>query len=286
MRKWALLLLTFWLAGCAPAAPVSSTAVAATAVATPPPTFLPLITHTPAPPPVYGYRVVNRYPHDANAFTQGLVWHEGVVYEGTGLSREYGGISTLRRVDLETGEVQQMITLPDQYFGEGIVVWQDTIIQLTWRNRVGFVYDRESFALLRKFNYDSEGWGITHDGERLIVSDGTDTLYFWDPETLLEIGRVAVYDLDGPITRLNELEYINGEVWANVWLTDRIARIDPQNGRVTAWVDLSGLLDGVSLPRPPDVLNGIMFDATNGRLFVTGKYWPLLFEIEIKDDKP
>lgn len=286
MRKWFLLLLTFWLAACAPAATVSSTAVAATAVATPSPTFLPLITHMPAPPPVYGYRVINRYPHDPNAFTQGLVWHEGVVYEGTGLSREYGGVSTLRRVELETGEVQQMITLPDQYFGEGIVLWQDTIIQLTWRNRVGFVYDRQSFDLLREFNYATEGWGITHDGARLIVSDGTDTLYFWDPETLLEIGRVAVYDLDGPVTRLNELEYINGEVWANVWLTDRIARIDPQNGRVTAWVDLSGLLDGVLLPRPPDVLNGIMFDAANGRLFVTGKYWPLLFEIEIENDHP
>lgn len=286
MRVWFLLLLTFWLGACAPAATDSATAVAATAVATPSPTFLPLITHTPAPPPVYGYRVVNSYPHDPNAFTQGLVWHEGMVYEGTGLSREYGGVSTLRRVELETGEVQQMITLPDQYFGEGIVVWGETIIQLTWRNRVGFVYDRQSFELLREFSYPTEGWGITHDGERLIVSDGTNTLYFWDPETLLEIGRVSVYDLDRPVTRLNELEYINGEVWANVWLTDRIARIDPQSGRVTAWVDLSGLLDGVPLTRPADVLNGIMFDAANGRLFVTGKYWPLLFEIEVENDEP
>ncbi len=278
---WFLLLLMFWLVACAPAVTGP-----ATAVATSSPTFLPLITHTPAPPPVYGYRVINSYPHDPNAFTQGLVWHEGVVYEGTGLNRQYGGVSTLRRVDLGTGEVLQMITLPDQYFGEGIVVWGETIIQLTWRNRVGFVYDRHSFELLREFSYPTEGWGITHDGERLIVSDGTNTLYFWDPETLLEIGRVSVYDLDRPVTRLNELEYMNGEVWANVWLTNRIARIDPQSGRVMAWVDLSGLLDGVSLTRPPDVLNGIMFDAANGRIFVTGKYWPLLFEIEVENDKP
>lgn len=245
------------------------------------PVFLPLITSTPAPPTIYTYRIVNIYPHDPNAFTQGLVWDNGVVYEGTGLNRDYGGISTLRRVDLETGDVLQMITLPDQYFGEGIVVWEDTIIQLTWRNNVGFVYDKTSFALLREFNYPTEGWGITHDGERLIMSDGSDTLYFWDPQTLAEIGRVAVLDDDGPVVRLNELEYVDGEVWANVWQTDRLARIDPASGRVTGWVDLTGLLNNVALPRPPDVLNGIMVDAENGRLFVTGKFWPALFEIEV-----
>ncbi len=254
------------------------------AVATPNPIFIPILTSTPGPPANYTYRIINIYPHDPEAFTQGMVWDRGTVFEGTGLNNTYGGISTLRRVDLETGQVLQSINLPEEYFGEGIVVWEDTIIQLTWQNNVGFVYDKTSFELLREFSYPTEGWGITHDGEKLIVSDGTSNLYFWDPETLAEIGRVAVHD-NGPVHRLNELEYINGEVWANVWLTDLIVRIDPADGHVTGWIDLSGLLDNVELPRPPDVLNGIMYDAENGRLFVTGKFWPALFEIEVEPIK-
>ncbi|MCA9933229.1 MAG: glutaminyl-peptide cyclotransferase, partial [Anaerolineales bacterium] len=249
---------------------------------TPTPVVLPMATVRGDTAVQYTYRVINSYPHDPTAFTQGLVWDDGTVYEGTGLSRNYGGISTLRRVDLESGDVLQSINLPDQYFGEGIVVWDERIIQLTWQSHVGFIYDKTSFELLEEFSYPTEGWGITHDGEKLIMSDGTDTLYFWNPETLEEIGRVQVHDENGPVVRLNELEYINGEVWANVWQTDRIARIDPADGRVTGWVDLTGLLSPAQRLNHVDVLNGIMVDAGNGRLFVTGKYWPLLFEIEVE----
>ena len=236
---------------------------------------------SPAPPvsnvtPVYSYNVVNTYPHDRDAFTQGLVFEDGVLYEGTGLGRH----SSLRRVDLETGEVQQIYELP-RFFGEGIAVYGDNIIQLTYEAHVGFVYDRDSFELLEEFNYSTQGWGITTDGERLIMSDGSATLYFWDPETFEEIGRVEVYDCDGPVKRLNELEYIHGEVYANVWQTDRIARIDPGTGQVVGWIDLSGLLTAEDRSVPVDVLNGIAYDEKNDRLFVTGKLWPKLFEIEL-----
>jgi glutamine cyclotransferase len=232
-------------------------------------------------PVTYTYRVVNTYPHDPEAFTQGLVWEDGVLYEGTGLY----GRSSLRRVELETGVVQQQIALADDYFGEGITLFDGRIIQLTWRSGVGFVYDPETFAQIETFTYPTEGWGVTHDGRRLIVSDGAPTLYFWDPETFQEIGRVPVAGPEGPVARLNELEYIDGEVWANVWLTDRIARIDPLTGQVAGWIDLSGLLSEEEqnrLSNPSDaVLNGIAYDAENGRIFVTGKLWPKLFEIEV-----
>lgn len=227
--------------------------------------------------PVYGYRVINQYPHDPAAFTQGLVWLEGEFYEGTGRHGE----SSLRRVVPETGEILQMTAVPDQYFGEGIVVWEDKIIQITWKEQTAFVYDRETFEKVGEFNYDTEGWGITHDGRQLIMSDGTNTLTFRDPETFAEVGQVQVFDGDIAITRLNELEYVDGEVWANVWQTDRIARIDPATGQVLGWIDLTGLLDQATLTQPADVLNGIAYDAVNGRLFVTGKLWPSLFEIEI-----
>ncbi len=222
--------------------------------------------------PVYSYRVVQAYPHDAAAFTQGLVYTDGVLYEGTGL---YGG-SSLRRVDLESGTVLQQHDLPSQYFGEGIVVLSDTIVQLTWREHVAFVYRRETFSPTATFGYATEGWGLTDDGQRLIMSDGTSWLYFRDRETFSETGRIQVVGDQGPVVRLNELEYIAGEVYANVWLTDRIARIDPATGQVTAWIDLAGL-------RPPgaDVLNGIAHDADGDRLFVTGKLWPYLYEIEL-----
>ena len=240
-------------------------------------TPLPTATPTALPLPIqYGYRVLQTYPHDPDAFTQGLVWDEGVVYEGTGLN----GRSSLRRVDLETGEVLQMISLDDLYFGEGITVFGDRIIQLTWRSRVGFVYDKESLEQLNAFGYEHEGWGITHDGERLIVSDGTPILYFWDPDTLTEIGRVQVRDGAQPVARLNELEYVNGEIWANVWLTPRIARIDPATGLVTGWIDLTGLPRPEEITQPIDVLNGIMV-GDNGRIFITGKLWPTLYEIEL-----
>jgi len=227
--------------------------------------------------PVYSYNVVNTYPHDRSAFTQGLVFEDGVLYEGTGLN----GHSTLRRVELETGEVLQIHELPAQFFGEGVTVYENDIIQLTWQSHVGFVYDRDSFELLQEFNYSTQGWGITHDGERLIMSDGTATLYFLDPETFEEIGRVGVYDNDGSVNRLNELEYVQGEIYANVWQTNCIARIDSQTGQVVGWIELKGLLTPEDRGEPVDVLNGIAYDAENARLFVTGKLWPKLFEIEL-----
>jgi glutamine cyclotransferase len=227
--------------------------------------------------PVYSYDIVNTYPHDPDAFTQGLVFEDGFLYEGTGLL----GRSTLRRVELETGAILQIRGLPDQFFGEGITVYGDKIIQLTWQSNVGFVYDKNSFDLLQQFNYSTEGWGITHDGERLIMSDGTSKLHFLDPQTFEEIGQLAVFDDNGPVTRLNELEYVQGEIYANVWQTDRIARISPATGRVVGWIDLEGILTAEDRSEPVDVLNGIAYDADTDRLFVTGKLWPKLFEIDL-----
>jgi glutamine cyclotransferase len=227
--------------------------------------------------PVYTYNVVNTYPHDRDAFTQGLVFEDGVLYEGTGRF----GQSTLRRVELETGVVLQIRDLSDQFFGEGIAIYEDKIIQLTWQSNIGFVYDKDSFELLQEFNYSTEGWGITHDGERLIMSDGTSTLHFLDPQTFEEIGQLEVFDNDGPVTRLNELEYVQVEIYANVWQTNRIARIAPETGRVIGWVELGGLLTTEDRSEPVDVLNGIAYDAKTDRLFVTGKLWPKLFEIEL-----
>jgi len=229
------------------------------------------------PVPVYTYRIVNTYPHDRGAFTQGLVFTEGVLYEGTGGL----GVSSLRRVELETGHVLQLRRLPVHLFGEGVTILDDRVYQLTWKNHIGFVYDKDSFSLLQDFSYPTQGWGLTHDGQRLIMSDGTSILHFLDPDTLEETGQVEVYDNEGPVTRLNELEYVRGEIFANVWTTDRIARIDPQTGRVTGWINLAGLLSEQDRSQPVDVLNGIAYDAENYRLFVTGKWWPKLFEIEL-----
>jgi len=227
--------------------------------------------------PVYTYNVVKTYPHDRNAFTQGLVFEDGVLYEGTGGF----GNSTLRRVELETGDVLQIRELSAQFFGEGITIYKDKIIQLTWKSNIGFVYDKNSFELLQEFNYSTEGWGITNDGTRLIMSDGTSTLHFLNPQTFEEIGQLGVFDNDGPVTRLNELEYVQGEIYANVWQTNRIARIAPETGRVIGWVELGGLLTTEDRSEPVDVLNGIAYDAKTDRLFVTGKLWPKLFEIEL-----
>jgi len=226
---------------------------------------------------IYTYNVVNTYPHDRTAFTQGLVFEDDVLYEGTG---QYGH-STLRRVELETGDVLQIRELSDQFFGEGITIYGDEVIQITWQSNVGFVYDKNSFELLQQFNYATEGWGITHDGTRLIMSDGTSTLHFLDPQTFEEIGQLEVFDNDGPVTKLNELEYIQGEIYANVWQTDWVARIAPETGQVVGWVELGGLLTAEDLSEPVDVLNGIAYDAKTDRLFVTGKLWPKLFEIEL-----
>ena len=227
--------------------------------------------------PVYTYNITNTYPHDRDAFTQGLVFEDGVLYEGTGLYAQ----STLRRVELETGDILQIRELSDEFFGEGITTYGDEIIQLTWKSNVGFVYEKDSFELLQEFNYSTEGWGITHNGTCLIMSDGTSTLHFLDPQTFEEIGQLEVFANDDPVTRLNELEYVQGEIYANVWQTDRIARISPATGRVVGWIDLEGILTTEDRSEPVDVLNGIAYDADTDRLFVTGKLWPKLFEIDL-----
>jgi len=221
--------------------------------------------------------VVHVYPHDPEAFTQGLVYLDGLLYEGTGLN----GQSTLRRVDLETGEVLDSRSLPDQFFGEGIAIIDDRIFQLTWLSNVGFIYDLMSFEQIDSFGYPTQGWGLTYDGTHLIMSDGTPTLHFMDPETLEDVRTLQVLDQGTPVHRLNELEYIDGVVYANVWKTDRIARIDPESGEVIDWIDLSGLLAHGDAADRVDVLNGIAYDAVLDRLFVTGKLWPNLFEIEV-----
>jgi len=224
----------------------------------------------------YTYEVVKVYPHDQSAFTEGLVIEKGVLYESTGL---YGN-STLRRVDLETGNVLQSYALPAELFGEGITVFGDRIIQLTWQDQKGFVYDKHSFDLLREFSYSTEGWGITNDGSQLIMSDGTANLYFLDPETFQKVGQVEVRDGNASVTNLNELEYINGEVYANIWLTDKIAIINPQTGQVNGWIDLTGIYNQANRD-PNSVLNGIAYDAEGDRLFVTGKMWSQLFQIKV-----
>ena len=226
--------------------------------------------------PVYGYSVVRSYPHDPTAFTQGLQYLDGFLYEGTGQN----GQSSIRRVRLETGEVLQHRPLPEQHFGEGIVVFNDELIQLTWQSELAFVYDRATFAPKRTFRYDGEGWGLTSDGRNLLMSDGSDRLRVLEPATFRERGRIAVTAGGVPVPNLNELEYVKGEIFANVWQTEYVARIDPANGKVTGWIDLRGLLP----PRDRatvDVLNGIAYDAAGDRLFVTGKWWPRLFEIRI-----
>jgi glutamine cyclotransferase len=264
----------------------ATTAIAPAPTATRP---TPIPTRAPSPPPptaappsvpgvpAYTYAVVHVYPHDRGAFTEGLVFQDGVFYESTGLR----GSSSLRRVALESGEILQFRALSPQFFGEGIALWGPKIVQLTWQSHIGFVYDKDSFELLSTFHDPTEGWGLTQDGSRLIMSDGTATLHFLDPESLAETGEIDVYDDRGPVVNLNELEYVKGEIYANVWQTDRIARIDPQTGQVTGWIDLTGLLSAEDQNPPVDVLNGIAYDAENDRLFVTGKLWPKLFEIEL-----
>jgi len=226
--------------------------------------------------PVHGYQLVKSYPHDRQAFTQGLVYLDGFLYEGTGLH----GQSGIRKVRLENGEVVQHRPLDKQYFGEGIAVWGRTIVQLTWQSEIGFVYDLASFEPVKTFGYTGEGWGLTHDGTRLIMSDGTPTLRFLDPGSFEETGRLTVRDGGVPVDDLNELEWVKGEIYANVWQRERLARINPKTGRVTGWVDLTGLLSPIER-MGTDVMNGIAYDEKGDRLFVTGKLWPRLFEIRV-----
>jgi glutaminyl-peptide cyclotransferase len=234
-----------------------------------------------APVPEYTYRVVHIYPHDPGAFTQGLEYRAGVLYEGTGLE----GRSTLRKVKLETGEVLQQVPVASRFFGEGITVLNQQIVQLTYKTQTGFVYDQGGFRQLRTFTYQGEGWGLTNDGKQIYMSDGSAQIRRWDPQTLRELGRITVRDGQQPITYLNELEYIKGEIYANIWQTHRIARISPSDGRVTGWIDLSGLLTRDEEGQV-DVLNGIAYDEMGDRLFVTGKLWPKLFEIKIVPKPP
>ena len=229
-------------------------------------------------PKLYTYRVVNVYPHDQDAFTQGLIVRDGKFLEGTGQE----GQSNLRRVEIETGKVLESHPLDAQYFGEGITELNGKVYQLTWKNGTGFIYDAATLAPQGQFQYNTEGWGITHDGQRLIVSDGSPTIQFWDPATLQQTGGVYVSLFGLPISQINELEYFDDAIWANIWQTNLVVRIDPKTGQVTGVVDFAGLLDYAPPgQKPTDVLNGIAYDEATGRIFVTGKWWPAVFEIEL-----
>ena len=227
--------------------------------------------------PEYTFKVIHIFPHDAAAFTQGLFYNDGFLYEGTGLN----GRSSLRKVRLETGEVLAKVDLPGEFFGEGIALLRNEIVQLTWRSQTGFVYDAGNFRLLRRFTYPGEGWGLTTDGVDFFMSDGTAEIRVLSGSTLREKRRFKVHDGGAPVTQLNELEFVDGEMFANVWQTDRIARISPRTGKVVGWIDLTGLLSSVYKLGDGAVLNGIAYDAAKKRLFVTGKLWPSVFEIQL-----
>lgn len=223
------------------------------------------------------YQVIHTYPHDTQAFTQGLIYIDGHLYESTGLN----GKSSLREEDLETGSILQFQDVPSKYFAEGLTNWGNTLIQLTWQDHVVLVYDRANLHFLRSIPHSGEGWGLTQDGKNLILSDGTSALHFLDPVTLNEVRRITVKDRGTPVKELNELEFIHGEIYANIWHSDRIARIDPASGKVIGWIDLTGLLPKSERSDPEAVLNGIAWDAARERIFVTGKRWPKIFEIKL-----
>ncbi|MDD1750024.1 MAG: glutaminyl-peptide cyclotransferase [Methanothrix sp.] len=228
--------------------------------------------------PVFGYQIVNVYPHNSLAFTQGLVYDQGVLYEGTGLY----GRSTLRRIDLETGRVSQQTPLESTLFGEGVALWKDRIIQLTWQSGLGLVYDKENLTRIGNFSYQTEGWGITSNNKSLIMSDGTDILQILDPESFAKMGEIKVTANGTPLKGLNELEYIKGQIYANVWPTNWIVIISPESGEVKGKINLQGILQEKDISGSKvDVLNGIAYDARDDRLFVTGKLWPKLFEIKL-----
>jgi glutaminyl-peptide cyclotransferase len=228
--------------------------------------------------PVYTYQVIHTYPHDTSAFTEGLFWDRGFLYESTGLN----GSSGVRKEDLATGQVLQSVSIGPQYFGEGIATaGNDRLYELTWTSHVGFVYDLATFKPLSNFTYPTEGWGLTYDGRSLIMSDGSNVLHIMDPVSFTETSRIEVTDGGQPVTQLNELEYIRGQIFANVWQTDRIAVISPQTGNVQAWIDCTGLRPPATMGNPDAVLNGIAYDSANDRLFVTGKVWASLYEIRL-----
>jgi glutaminyl-peptide cyclotransferase len=228
--------------------------------------------------PRYGYEIVNTWPHDKDAYTQGLVFKEGKLLESTGQE----GRSSLRRVEPETGKVLKKVDVPRPYFAEGITLLKGKIYQLTWQHQLGFIYDAESFEKLGEFSYRSEGWGLTNDGSSLILSDGTNRIRFIDPSNFKVTKTISVLDGSNPIASINELEYVHGEIYANIWHKDQVARIDPQTGRVVGWIDLTGLHALSETGDGEAVLNGIAYDESSDRLFVTGKLWPKLFEIRVK----
>jgi glutamine cyclotransferase len=229
-------------------------------------------------PETYYYKVIHTYPHDSEAFTQGLFYDNGKLYEGTG--QEAG--STLREVELETGKVLRQHNLESSLFGEGITLYKNKIYQVTWRNKVGFVYEKATFSVINRIYYQTEGWGLTTVDDKIVMSDGTNVLYFFEPEMFTVTSRIEVYDNEKKVDQLNELEYINGEIWANIWQTDKTARIDPMSGKVNSYVDLSALFpQSKRVEAGADVLNGIAYDAQGGRIFVTGKRWPKLYEIKV-----
>ena len=227
----------------------------------------------------YDYEIVNTYPHDPSAFTQGLIYRDGYLFESTGL---YGG-SSLRKVRLKTGEVVQRKTIRSEYFGEGLTDWGDQLVQLTWKSNIGFVYDALTFELKKTFRYPGEGWGLTRDNDRLIMSDGTSSLRFLDPETMRESGRLEVIENGFPVSMLNELEMVRGQIFANVYNTYEIVIISPQSGHVTGRISLVGLFEKFKMSKEVGVMNGIAYDPERDRLFVTGKRWPKLFEIRLKE---
>ncbi len=274
MRGWAYGVAAALAFGSAPLSACAQTAPAPAATQATP---------TPAPvrPPRYGYEVVATYPHDPAAFTQGLEFHDGVLLESTG--RDDSGV---RRVRLEDGVVLAERDIEDRYFGEGLTIVGERVLSLTWTDGLGFIWDLDDLEPQGTFSYTGEGWGLTHDGTRVILSDGEPHLRFLDPATLAETGTVPVTFMGRPLPRLNELEFIEGEVWANVWQTNYIVRIDPATGAVVGVIDLTGLLSDPVANPSDDVLNGIAWDAEGRRLFVTGKHWPKLFEIRLTDPAP
>jgi len=238
-----------------------------------------IIVYSAMPPKRFGYKVIHTYPHDREAFTQGLFYHNGVLYEGTG--QQTG--STLREVELTTGKIIRQLNLSPDLFGEGITLFRDRIYQVTWQSKVGFVYERATFRQINKIYYQSEGWGLTTIDDKIVMSDGTNVLYFYDPESFTVLSRLEVYDDREKVDSLNELEFINGEIWANIWMKDIIARIDPASGRVIGYLDLKGILSDPDTDTSVNVLNGIAWDSTQNRIFVTGKNWPKLFEIRVTE---
>ena len=236
-----------------------------------------MIIYSDIAPKRYGFKVVHTYPHDPDAFTQGLFYDNGVLFEGTGQE----AASSLREVELETGKVLRQHNLDGSLFGEGITLYGKRIYQVTWENKVGFVYEKSTFNLINKIYYPTQGWGLTTINDRIIMSDGTNVLYFFEPEMFTVVSRIEVYDNKAKVDSLNELEYINGEIWANIWMSDRIAQIDPASGKVLGYIDLKGILNDPLTDTSVKVLNGIAFDKEQNRIFVTGKNWPKLFEIKV-----